>query len=125
MSNNLNILVTGSNGQLGLELRELSSSYDYNFYFSNRSTLDITSKEDIKSFVELNNINIIINCAAYTAVDDAEDNEILANLVNSISVHNLALISKEYNIKLIHISTEYVFDGKNYKTQKYNRKNIR
>lgn len=112
---NCNILVTGSNGQLGSEIRELSSNYSYNFFFTDRNNIDITSKDSIRSFCQINNINVIINCAAYTAVDKAESDEINADLVNRKAVKKLALISQELEIKLIHISTDYVFDGKNFK----------
>ena len=111
----LNILVTGSNGQVGSEIKELSSNYPYTFHFTDRETLDITNEEAIKHFVEVNNINTIINCAAYTAVDKAESDEITADLVNRKAVKKLAKISLLNNIKLIHISTDYVFDGKAYK----------
>lgn len=112
---NVNILVTGSNGQLGSEIRELSSNYSYNFFFTDRNNIDITSKDSIRSFCQTNNINVIINCAAYTAVDRAESDEINADLINRKAVKKLAIVSKELNIKLIHISTDYVFDGKNFK----------
>ena len=111
----LNILVTGSNGQLGSEIKELSKEYSYNFFFTNRSNIDITSKENIKDFCQTNNINAIINCAGYTAVDKAESDEINADLINRKTVKKLALVCQELNIKLIHISTDYVFDGKNFK----------
>jgi len=111
----LNILVTGSNGQLGSEIKELSSNYNYNFFFTDRTNIDITSKNSIKSFCQNNNINIIINCAAYTAVDIAESDIENADLVNRKAVKKLALVSEELHIKLIHISTDYVFDGKNFK----------
>ena len=114
-SNSLNILVTGSNGQVGSEIEELSKDYSYNFFFTTRDNLDITNSEDIKHFIESNNINTIINCAAYTAVDNAEDDESNADLVNRKAVKKLAKISQELNIKLVHISTDYVFDGKNFK----------
>ncbi|MEZ4693970.1 MAG: sugar nucleotide-binding protein, partial [Aliarcobacter sp.] len=65
---NFNILVTGSNGQVGSEIKELSSNYNYNFFFTTRDDIDITNKESIKSYCEKNSINVIINCAAYTAV---------------------------------------------------------
>lgn len=71
-SNTYNILVTGSNGQVGSEIKELASNYPYNFFFTNRSNIDITSKDDIRNFCQTNSINVIINCAAYTAVDKAE-----------------------------------------------------
>ena len=111
----LNILVTGSNGQLGSEIKELSSNYNYNFFFTDRTNIDITSKNSIKSFCQNNNINIIINCAAYTAVDIAESDIENADLINRKAVKKLALVSEELHIKLIHISTDYVFDGKNFK----------
>ena len=111
----LNILVTGSNGQLGSEIKELSSKYEYNFFFTDRSNIDITNKDSIKTFCQTNSINTIINCAAYTAVDKAESDEVNADLVNRKAVKKLALVSSELNIKLIHISTDYVFDGKAYK----------
>ncbi len=110
-----NILVTGAGGQLGSEIKELSSSYQYKFFFTDRDELDITDKNDISKFVEDNNIDIIINCAAYTAVDKAEENVDNANLINHQAVKYLAEIAKKESIKLIHISTDYVFDGENYK----------
>ena len=111
----MNILITGSNGQVGSELLELSSKYDYNFFFTNRDNLDITNKELINEFVIKNSIDTIINCAAYTAVDNAQDDELNANRINHLAVKNLAQIAKDKNIKLIHISTDYVFDGTNFK----------
>ena len=112
---NCNILVTGSNGQLGSEIKEVSKNYSYNFFFTDRNNIDITSKDNIKVFCQTNNINVIINCAAYTAVDKAESDVENADLVNRKAVKKLALVSEELNIKLIHISTDYVFDGKNFK----------
>ena len=116
--NNINILVTGSNGQLGSEIKELSGNYEYNFYYTTKDELDITDKDSIRSFVILYNINTIINCAGYTAVDKAETEQDLANKINHLAVKNLAQISQKNNIKLIHISTDYIFDGKNYKPYK-------
>lgn len=114
-SNIYNVLVTGSNGQLGSEIKAISSDYSYNFFFTDRNNIDITSKESIKEFCQINNINVIINCAAYTAVDIAQSDEVNADLINRKAVKKLALVSKELDIKLIHISTDYVFDGKNFK----------
>jgi len=111
----LNILVTGSNGQVGSEVKELSSKYEYNFFFTTKDELDITNKENLESFISSNNINTIINCAAYTAVDKAEEESELADQINHKAVKKLAKISVEKNIKLVHISTDYVFDGKNFK----------
>ncbi|MCT7462702.1 dTDP-4-dehydrorhamnose reductase [Aliarcobacter cryaerophilus] len=110
-----NILVTGSNGQLGSEIKELSSNYNYNFFFTTRDDIDITSKDSIKEFSKTNSINVIINCAAYTAVDKAQSDIENADLVNRKAVKKLSIVAKELNIKLIHISTDYVFDGKNFK----------
>ena len=111
----LNILVTGSNGQLGSEIKELSVEYQNNYFFTDKNELDITNEEAIKAFIETNHINTIINCAAYTAVDQAEEDEVNAELINHLAVKYLAQISKEKNIKLIHISTDYVFAGTNHK----------
>jgi dTDP-4-dehydrorhamnose reductase len=115
MTNQINILVTGSSGQLGSEIKELSSNYNYNFFFISRENLDIVNLNDIRAFIIENNINTIINCAAYTAVDKAEDEEKIANSINNIAVKNLAMLSNEFGIKLIHVSTDYVFDGTNHK----------
>ena len=107
-----NILVTGGNGQLGSELREISSIYqEYNFLFTDVSDLDITNHNIVKDFIETHKIDVIINCAAYTAVDKAEDEPELADAINHLAVANFAQIAKKNNIKLIHISTDYVFDG--------------
>ncbi len=110
-----NILVTGSKGQVGSELQALSSSYDYSFFFTDRDSLDITNKESIKNFTQENSIDIIINAAAYTAVDKAEDDKANADKVNHLATQYLAEIAKEQNIKFIHISTDYVFNGENFK----------
>ena len=107
-----NILVTGADGQLGREIRALSQDYDYSFTFANREHLDITDAEAIRNIIEENGIDTIINCAGYTAVDRAEEERELAGLINHTAVTHLAHIAKEREIKLIHISTDYVFDGK-------------
>ena len=107
-----NILVTGSNGQLGLELKKVSKEYpNYKFLFSDIDSLDITDFDAVRHFIIQNKIEVILNCAAYTAVDQAEDNVELADLVNHLAVYNIAKICNERKIKLIHISTDYVFDG--------------
>ena len=110
-----NVLVTGSKGQVGSEIRELSSNYPYNFIFTDKDELDITDESAIEEFVEKNKIDVIINCAAYTAVDKAETEKELADKINHLAVKYLAELSREYDMKLIHISTDYVFDGKNHK----------
>lgn len=111
-----NILITGGNGQLGLELKELAPNFlDYNFLFTDVSDLDITAHDEVREYIVNNNINIIINCAAYTAVDKSESQPELSDAVNHLAVANFAQIAKKNNIKLIHISTDYVFDGTNHK----------
>jgi dTDP-4-dehydrorhamnose reductase len=111
-----NILVTGGNGQLGSELKEIAPNHqDYNFLFTDVKDLDITNHTAVAAFIEKNNITVIINCAAYTAVDKAESEPELSNAINHLAVANFAQIAKDKNIRLIHISTDYVFDGTNYK----------
>lgn len=107
-----NTLVTGCCGQLGSQLRQLSNSFPaYNFFFTTKSDLDITDYDSVEKYIVKNKINIVINCAAYTDVDGADFEFEIANKVNNLAVCNLAKISKKYKIKLIHISTDYVFDG--------------
>ena len=113
MVKNKNILVTGANGQLGVSLKEISNNYDYNFYFKKKIDLDITDFLVLEKFLKNNNINIIINCAAYTDVASAEKNQALSNAVNNLAVGNIARLCHELKIQLIHISTDYVFDGLN------------
>ena len=111
-----NILVTGSNGQLGSEIKALALKYaNYNFIFTDVAELDITNHKVVEEFINAHSINTIINCAAYTAVDKAEEQVELADKINHLAVANFAQIAKDNNIKLIHISTDYVFDGTNYK----------
>ena len=116
----MNVLVTGSNGQVGSELKELIQHskfniQNYDFYFTTSQDLDITDFDSVRKYISDNQIKIIINCAAYTAVDKAESEQELANKINHLSVKNLAQIAKDYDIKLVHISTDYVFDGTNFK----------
>ncbi len=109
-----NILVTGANGQLGSEIRVLSNG-DGSFLFADRGELDITDFAAVETFISENSVGTVINCAAYTAVDKAEGDAQNADLINNKAVENLAKICKDKNIKFIHISTDYVFDGKNYR----------
>ena len=109
-----NILVTGVNGQVGSEIKEIVQ-HEANFYFTDRDSLDITSKKVLEFFIDSNHIDTIINCAAYTAVDSAEEDSENADKVNHVAVRHLAQLAKEKEIKLVHISTDYVFDGKNYR----------
>ena len=109
----LNVLITGSNGQVGLELRLLHKKYkNFNWFFTDSSILDITSKSELELFLKKVMIDVIVNCAAFTNVELAEDNVESSNLVNNLAVRNLSLLSKKYRIKLIHLSTDAVFDGK-------------
>ena len=106
-----NILVTGCNGQLGSEFKNLISKYpEFNFFFKDVD-LDISKKSMIENFILNNNINIILNTAAYTDVNKAEIEKEKANLINSFGVKNLVELSEKYHCKLIHFSTDYVYDG--------------
>ncbi len=107
-----NILVTGANGQLGSEIRYIvSKSVKKNYIFTDVLELDITNAEKISNFIAENQINVVINCAAYTQVDKAEDDSTTADLVNHIAVKNIATACKQNKAKVIHISTDYVFSG--------------
>jgi len=111
-----NILITGSQGQLGSELRDLHvNNAEWHFVFTDKDKLDITDKAAIASTCTSNNITHIINCAAYTAVDKAEEDTETANAINHLAVKHLAEVAKEKNITLVHVSTDYVFDGTNHK----------
>lgn len=106
----MNILVTGASGQLGKEIQHQSKQSSHTFFFENSKELDITIQEKVKSYIKDNKIDFIINCAAYTAVDKAEEELERANLVNAQGVENLVLALGNKG-KIIHISTDYVFDG--------------
>lgn len=108
------ILVTGSNGQLGSEIKALSKSSKHVFYFTDVDTLDITQFDRVLDFIEKHDIQVILNCAAYTAVDRAEENESMANAINHLAVANMVQIAKDKKIQLIHVSTDYIFDGTNF-----------
>lgn len=106
------ILVTGANGQLGSELAVLSSNYaQYEWIFADRTHITLDNLDVLK--VQLNQIqpDVIFNCGAYTAVDKAETEKELAFIINHRAVELIAKYSQENNVKLIHISTDYVFDG--------------
>lgn len=108
------ILVTGSNGQLGSEISDLSKNDGTNVYFyTDVSELDITDKSAVNKFIENHQIDIVVNCAAYTQVDKAEEDEKTAFLINATAPGNLAESCKKYEATLFHISTDYVFDGSN------------
>jgi len=108
-----NILVTGANGQLGQDFRKIATLFlQCNFIFVTKEQLLITDEDAVNIFFKNNPIDICINCAAYTAVDKAETERDLATSVNATAVGYLAKASRIYNAKFIHISTDYVFDGK-------------
>lgn len=111
----MNILVTGANGQLGHEMQRVAKSSNHNYIFTDVADgyekLDITNIEDIRNMVKKNNVDIIVNCAAYTNVDKAESDYDTANLINNTAAGNLATAMKEAGGTLIHISTDYVFQG--------------
>ena len=122
----MNILVTGANGQLGNEMRIVAQNLSHNFLFTDVSQqdgvettyLDITNLDDIRKMVNEHNINVIVNCAAWTNVDGAEDPEkyALVEKLNATAPENLAKAMKEVDGLLIHISTDYVFGGDPYDT---------
>lgn len=107
----MNILVTGANGQLGNEMRRVSRDSLNSYLFTDVEELDITDLEAVHNMVSEKSVDVIVNCAAYTNVDKAEDDCDVANLINNTSVENLAVIAKQMNAVLIHISTDYVFQG--------------
>ncbi|GAA3656630.1 dTDP-4-dehydrorhamnose reductase [Flavivirga jejuensis] len=110
----IKILVTGANGQLGKTIEELYSDKQngLDFVFVSKAELDITKVEELKRFFNNNNFDYCINCAAYTNVEQSEKTPEIAFEVNAKGVKNLAEVCKEKRIILIHISTDYVFDGK-------------
>jgi len=111
----MNILVTGSNGQLGSEIKDLAANYaNFSFFFMDLPALDICNSSQLDVFFKDKNINTVINCAAYTAVDKAEQDVDIAEKVNSEGVLNLVNAIQKVQGKLIHISTDYVFDGNSF-----------
>ncbi|MBR3774890.1 MAG: dTDP-4-dehydrorhamnose reductase [Alistipes sp.] len=103
------IPVTGANGQLGSEMRRLGEISPNEYIFTDVAELDITDKDAVIAFTQQNNINVIVNCAAYTNVDKAEDDEATAELINATAVRNLAEAAKSVDATLFHVSTDYVF----------------
>ena len=109
----MNVLITGANGQLGLEIKSKSEIYpSVNFIYTNINDLDITNYNMVKNFFRKQSIDVLINCAAYTNVDDSEILKKKCDSVNHDAVEILAKVCKNFDTKLIHISTDYVFDGK-------------
>jgi len=109
------ILITGSNGQLGNEMQQAAVRFpDFNYIYTDVAELDICDKSALDAFVKANNVNVIVNCAAYTAVDKAEDDVELCYKINCDAVRNIAEVATENKVKVVHVSTDYVFDGTNY-----------
>ncbi len=108
----ITILVTGANGQLGSEIKVLANAFSqFSFIFSDVDNLDITKYEDLNEFFTQHRIDYIVNCAAYTNVDNAENDHVNAKHINVDAVENLKNIANKFGSKLIHISTDYVFDA--------------
>ena len=108
-----NILVTGSKGQLGSEFKKIGAyNRSFNFFFKDRE-LDISNKKLFEEYIKVNKINIVLNTAAYTDVNGAEIEKEKANLINCKAVKNLVELSEKFNFKLIHFSTDYVYNGQN------------
>ena len=112
-----NILVTGAAGQLGNEMHNVIAANEgcLNAFFTDVDTLDITDARAVREFVDNNAIDVIVNCAAYTAVDRAEDDAVACARLNIEAVANLASAARDFGAKMLHISTDYVFDGYGYR----------
>ncbi len=107
----MNILVTGANGQLGNEMRIVAKNSADNYIFTDVAELDITNAAAVEKMVKDNDVNVIVNCAAYTNVDKAEDDREFAEILNAKAAENLAVAIKKNNGLLVHVSTDYVFGG--------------
>ena len=107
----MNILVTGANGQLGMEMRNVSAGSADRYIFTDVAELDITDADAVDRVIASEKVDVIVNCAAYTNVDKAEEDEQAADLINHRAVAILATAAAKYGATLIHISTDYVFDG--------------
>lgn len=107
------VLVTGSDGQLGCALKALTGRMNlpFRFFFTDADELDITDRVQVEAYVSERQIRYILNCAAYTAVDKAEKDRERAYAINAAGVENIALVAKQHGVKVIHISTDFVFDG--------------
>lgn len=106
------ILVTGANGQLGREMRRLGEASPNRYLFTDIEELDITNREAVEDMMQRERVDIIINCAAYTNVERAEEEALAAEQINAYAVENLAQAAAKNDATLFHISTDYVFDGK-------------
>lgn len=111
----MNVLITGANGQLGNEMRVLSKENNgHTYFFTDVDTLDICDEQAIRVYVNNHQIDVIVNCAAYTAVDKAEENKELCNKLNNIAPGYLAKAVQDRGGQMIQVSTDYVFDGTNH-----------
>ncbi len=109
------ILITGSRGQLGNEMQQASSRFPgFKFIYTDVDELDICDKVALNAFVKINTVDVIVNCAAYTAVDKAEDDAELCYKINTEAVRNIGEVASDNNVQVVHVSTDYVFDGTNY-----------
>ena len=108
-----NVLVTGAEGQLGLSLKKIAGNFpQYNFIYTDKDNLDICNQDELKTFFESNNLYCVLHFAAYTAVDKAEQEESLAEEINSKASLSIAKLCAEHKTRLVYISTDYVFEGK-------------
>ena len=119
----MKVLVTGGKGQLGSELHKISTNYNFEWLFTDRHSFDLFDQDNIDVYLDICKPNIIINCAAYTSVDSAEDDFETANIINHKSVKLIAKWCNKTNCKLIHISTDYVYDGNS--TIPYNENDLK
>ncbi len=109
----MNILITGSSGQLGSSFNELAKgNKDHSFFFTDKGELDITSEEAVRQFLKHHEVNCIINCAGYTAVDEAENDPLGARKLNVTGAYILASAAGNTNALMVQVSTDYIFDGK-------------
>lgn len=118
---NKQVLVTGAKGQLGQSIYDLQGEHSgFDFVFTDVEELDLTDQNQMQHYLSHNGFDVIINCAAYTAVDKAETDEKLADQINHQAVSTLAEIAKQQGVMLIHVSTDYVFNGQSYKPYQEN-----
>lgn len=112
----MTILVTGSNGQLGSEIKDIAIRYpDYQFIYTDKDELDVTDADQILKFLKKNKVECLINCAGYTAVENAEEDKANATLLNATAPKYLAAATAKVGALMIHISTDYVFEGKQFR----------
>ena len=110
----MKVLVTGSTGQLGQELHKISIKFNFEWLFADSTIFNLLNLNNIDNFLNKSKPDLIINCAAFTLVDDAEDNFVLANTINHKAVSIIAKWCNHNKCKLLHISTDYVYDGNSF-----------